>query len=237
MSKFNSTKVGTKTSTYEGGVGYTKTPELELVQLLVTSMMSNGKFYESEEETVERLKELYTACNKKDITFFPKAAIYARNNFKLRSISHLCSAIIADGIKNNVYKDYNRQTKRSFLRNYFKKVVLRADDITETISAYKSVADISGKIRLPHAMVRGFSDNQANWDEYTYAKYRQKDKEISLVDAVRMTHTKVTSENKTALEKLVAGTLRNTTTWEATVSKAGKAENKEEAKCLEKVLG
>ena len=230
MSKFNSTKVGTKTATYEGGVGYTKTPELELVQLLITSMMAKDKFYESEAETVERLQELYKACNKKDITFFPKAAIYARNNFYLRSISHLCSAIVAKGIRDGVYSDYNRGDKRSFLRNYFKKVVARADDITESISAYKSIAGISGKIRLPHAMVRGFSDNQATWDEYTYAKYRQQDKDINMMDAVRMTHTKVTDKNKSALEKLVAGTLRNETTWEATVSKAGKSENKEAAK-------
>lgn len=230
MSKFNSTKIGTKTTTYEGGTGYTKTPELELVQLLITSMLAKDKFYESESDLVNRLEELYTACNKKDITFFPKAAIYARNNFYLRSISHLCSAIIAKGINNGVYKDYNRGDKRSFLRNYFKKVVARADDITESISAYKNVAGIEGKIRLPHAMVRGFSDNQATWDEYTYAKYRQADKEINMMDAVRMTHPKVTDKNKSALEKLVAGTLRNETTWEATVSKAGKAENKEAAK-------
>ena len=230
MSKFNSTKIGTKTTTYEGGTGYTKTPELELVQLLITSMLAKDKFYESESDLVNRLEELYTACNKKDITFFPKAAIYARNNFYLRSISHLCSAIIAKGINNGVYKDYNRGDKRSFLRNYFKKVVARADDITESISAYKNIAGIEGKIRLPHAMVRGFSDNQATWDEYTYAKYRQADKEINMMDAVRMTHPKVTDKNKSALEKLVAGTLRNETTWEATVSKAGKAKDKEAAK-------
>ena len=230
MSKFNSTKIGTKTTTYEGGVGYTKTPELELVQLLINSMLAGSKFYESEADTVKRLQELYTACNKKDITFFPKAAIYARDNFRLRSISHLCSAIVAKGIKDGVYTGYDRKDRRSFLRNYFKKVVLRADDITESISAYKNIAGIEGKIRLPHAMVRGFSDNQATWDEYTYAKYRQEDKDINMMDAVRMTHTKVTDKNKSALEKLVSGTLRNETTWEATVSKAGKAENKEEAK-------
>lgn len=230
MSKFNSVKVGTKTATYEGGTGYTKTPELELVQLLITSMLANGKYYESEAETVKRLQELYTACNKKDITFFPKAAIYARDNFRLRSISHLCSAIIAKGIKDGIYKDYNRKDRRSFLRNYFKKVILRADDITESISAYKNIANIEGKIRIPHAMVRGFSDNQATWDEYTYAKYRQADKEINLMDAIRMTHTKATDKNRSALEKMVAGTLRNETTWEATVSKAGKSENKEAAK-------
>lgn len=230
MSKFNSVKVGTKTVTKEGGVGYTKTPELELVQLLITSMLAGSKFYESEADTVKRLQELYIECNKKDITFFPKAAIYARDKFRLRSISHLCSAIIAKGIANGVYSNYNRKDRRSFLRNYFKKVVLRADDITESISAYKNIAGIEGKIRIPHAMVRGFSDNQATWDEYTYAKYRQADKDINMIDAVRMTHTKVTDKNKSALEKLISGTLRNETTWEATVSKAGKAEDKETAK-------
>lgn len=230
MSKFNSVKEGTKTTTYEGGVGYTKKPEVELVSLLITSMMANSKFYESEDELVDRLNNLYVECNKNDLTFFPKAAIYARKNFGLRSISHICSAIIAKGIKDGVYTDYNRLNKRSFLRNYFNKVVNRADDITEAISAYKNYTGISGKVRLPHAMVRGFSDNQATWDEYIYAKYRQADKEISMMDAVRMCHTKVTDKNKSALEKLVNGTLRNSSTWEATVSKAGKAEDKKQAK-------
>ena len=75
MSKFNSVKVGTKTVTKEGGVGYTKTPELELVQLLITSMLAGSKYYESKADTVKRLQELYIECNKQDITFFPKAAV------------------------------------------------------------------------------------------------------------------------------------------------------------------
>lgn len=230
MSKFNSTKVGTKTSTYENGVGYSKQPELELIQLLINSMLAGKKFYESEQETIDRLKSLYEECNKKDITFFPKAAIYARDNFKLRSISHLCSAIIAKGIKEGVYSNYNRQNKKSFLRNYFRKVILRADDITETISAYKNILGVTGKVRLPHVVVRGLSDAQWNYDEYLYAKYRQSGKDISMIDAVRLTHTKATNINRDALQKLVEGTLRNQTTWEATVSNAGKAENKEQAK-------
>lgn len=230
MSKFNETKSGTATLTKEGGKGYKKTPELELVQFLITSMLAGNKFYETEEEMLNRLKELYTACNKSDITFFPKASIYARDKFCLRSISHLCSAIIGKGIAEGVYKDYNRNSEKSFLRNYFNKVVLRADDITEAIAAYKALVKPEGKIKLPHVMVRGFSDAQGNWDEYTFAKYKQSGKDVSMMDAVRMLHTKATDRNKTALEKLVKGVLKNETTWEATVSKAGKAENKKEAK-------
>lgn len=228
MSKFNQQKTGTKISTKENGTGYTKTPELELAQLLITSTLAGDKFYETEEETINRLKNLYNECNKKDITFFPKASIFARDKYHLRSISHLCSAIIADGINNGVYNNINTTSEngKSFLRNYFNKVIFRADDMAEAISAYFNMTDNK---KLPHAMVRGFSDAQASYDEYTYAKYRLEGKEVSMVDVVRLTHPKVTEKNKVALEKLIQGNLKNTNTWEATVSNAGKSENKETA--------
>lgn len=231
MSKFNTVKENTRiTKNQAGGVAYKQSSKLELASLLVTSMLAGDKAYETESDLVTRLVELYKTLNAEDKTFFAKASIYARDKFRLRSISHLCSAILAEGV---VMNNYTEEDKK-WLKSYFSKVIMRADDITETISAYASRPNAykskAGRVQLPSVVKKGLSLAMANYDEYIMAKYKQESKTFSLVDAVNMCHTKATEKNATALKNLVEGTLKSADTWQVKQTQAGKAENKEKAK-------
>ena len=222
MSKFNSAKVSsTATTNLAGGSAYKESAKLELASLLVTSFLSGDKAYEKEADTIKRLEKLYEKMNTEDKKFFAQAAIYARDKFRLRSISHLCASLIGEGISAG---NYDKEDK-AWIANFFSKVVMRGDDITEIISAYKSRPNCykskKGRIQIPEAMKSGLSKALGRMDEYQLAKYRGSNKETSLIDAVRMLHAKATDKNKTGLEKLVKGTLRSTETWEAKQSAAG----------------
>lgn len=222
MSKFNTKKESsTKTKNLAGGVAYKESNKLALVSLLVTSFLAD-KAYESEAQITKRLETLYRELNDEDKQFFAKAAIYARDKFKLRSISHLASAIIGAGV---VADNYTTEDKK-WLSNYFSKIIMRGDDITEIISAYKTrpgayVSKNNGKVQLPQVMKNGFSEAIGRMDTYQIAKYKGDNRDTSFIDAVRMTHAKSTDKNKEALEQLVKGTLKNTETWEAKQSAAG----------------
>ena len=212
------------TLTYEGGEGFSKSPELELVQLLINSMLCGDSFYESEEDRIARIRKLYDECNKKDVLFFLKATIFARHQFYLRSIPHLCASIVAEGITKGVYDHVNFVTNgKSPVRNFFNKVVNRGDDITEIVSAYannpNAYKSSNGKVQLPKAVQRGLSDAIGRLDEYSLAKYRQDNKRFSMKNVALMTHAKKTDRNTSGLDKLFAGTLVNTTTWDSQLSK------------------
>lgn len=223
MSKFNSKKVSTtKTTNLAGGVAYKESNKLALASLLVTSFLTD-KAYESEKQIATRLETLYKELLSEDKTFFAKASIYARDKFRLRSISHLASAILAEGVTSDQFSVEDKK----WLANYFKKIVMRGDDITEIISAYKSRAGAykskAGRVQLPMVMKHGFSNAIGNMDSYQIAKYKGENREVSFIDAVRMTHAQATDKNREALAQLVAGTLKNTETWESKQSAAGKA--------------
>lgn len=224
MSKFNSTKESnTLTINKAGGKAYKESTKLEVATMLITAYLAGDKYYETEKQMIARLEQLYETLHGEDKQFLAKASIYARKEFRLRSISHLCSAIIAEGV---VTDKYSLEDKK-WVENYFAQVILRTDDLTETVSAYKSrpnaYKSAKGRIQLPNVMKRGLSRAIANYDEYKLAKYKAEGKETSLMDVIRMIHAKVTKFNREALGKLVKGLLKNVSTWEATQSNAGKA--------------
>jgi hypothetical protein len=85
MSKFNTLeRVVADTVNRAGGEAYTETPEVALVNLLLTSFMKE-KHYESASDEQKRLDGL---LGKVDPKFAAKAGVYARQRFGMRSITH-----------------------------------------------------------------------------------------------------------------------------------------------------
>ena len=80
MSKFN-TKNTTVTKNHEGAKAYSLSSEMELYSLVCTSILSN-KFYESETEQMDRIKQLISKVSPE---FVAKLAVYAREKMYLRS--------------------------------------------------------------------------------------------------------------------------------------------------------
>lgn len=217
MGKFNAVKQpkSTKTINLAGGEAYSKTAELELVSILLTSF-TQDQFYRSGNDTMKKLTEL---LGKVDPKFAAKAAIYARNEFGMRSITHVLSVEIAKYISG---KDWGKK--------FFQEIIHRPDDMTEIIACY--FGKNKGKA-LPNSLKKGFAKAFDKFDGYQIAKYRAEGKDVSLVDVVNLVHPKAIEKNKIALDELINGTLKSTDTWEAKLSSAGqKSENAEEKMTL-----
>lgn len=212
MSKFNTPAVGTKTTNLAGGSAYSESPELELVSLLLTSFVQD-KFYESAQAQVDRVQSLVKQV---DPEFAAKAAVYARQEMGMRSISHVLAVALIPYLKGT-----------DFGRDFYKAVVRRPDDMTEMFALFLSTRE---EKFIPMAMREGFKEAFDKFDNYRIAKYRGEGKKFSLVDLVNIVHPIPTEKNADALRHLVEGTLVSTDTWEAKLTEAGKSENVEESK-------
>lgn len=211
--RFNTESVGTKTTNLAGGDAYKVDPKFELVSILLTSFVKDG-FYRSADDTLAKLK---TLIKQTDPLFVAKAAVFARREYGMRSITHVAAGEIAKNAKGETW------TKRFFAR-----VFKRPDDMLETVAYYESQY---GKHPIPNSLKKGVALAISEYNEYTLAKYRGEGKSIKMVDLVNLCHPK----NTPAIKKLVAGELKSTETWEAKLTEAGKSEEGEEKKSTEKV--
>jgi len=214
MSRFNTNTIGTKTVNKAGGEAYSQSPELELVSVLLTSF-ANNTFYEKAEDKFDRLKELVKQV---DPLFAAKAAIYARKEFGMRSITHVLASELARVVSG-----------KEWAKRFYSVIINRPDDMTEIISYL-----LANGQKLPNALKKGFALAFNSFDAYQLAKYRGETKSVKLVDVVNLVHPVPSNGNKEALEQLIKGTLKSVDTWEAKLTKAGQdaetEESKEEAK-------
>lgn len=205
MSKFNEKKK-TSVANKAGGKAYKENEEMQFVSLLLTSFM-NDKFYESQVEVMDRMKQLIEKCDKE---FCAKAIVYARKEFGMRSVTHVASSILAKYISSEKWAKY-----------FFNSVVYRVDDITEIISYHLSCGE-----KISNAMKRGFSMAFSRFDKYQIAKYRGDNNKVKLVDVVNLIHPKYSQKNGDAIKQLVEGTLKCSETWESMLSDVGNDKNK-----------
>ena len=193
-----------------GGRAFGQSPELEFASMLLTSFVSD-QFYRKEAETLELVPQLLDAGVSHE--FAAKAAIYARDQFNMRSISHVVAAELAARVKDS-------QWMRPFVRD----VIVRVDDMLEILAYYEGKY---GRQPVPNALKRGMRDAFAKFDGYQLAKYRGERSAVKLVDVVNLVHPVPTELNRVALNQLVADKLRSTDTWESRLSQAGQADESE----------
>ncbi|MEM6772008.1 MAG: TROVE domain-containing protein, partial [Bacteroidota bacterium] len=217
MSRFNKKKTeASLTINRQGGSAYTRSAEYRLVSLLLTNFVTN-QFYRSSNQSLTELAELVEQV---DPIFAAKAAVYARNEFGMRSISHALAANLAA-----------KATGTNWGRRFYDRIVRRPDDMLEITAAYLNAAGAGNN--LTNAMKKGFAAAFDRFDGYQLAKYRGEGKAVKLVDVVNLVRPIPTKRNAAALQRLVAGTLRNAQTWESKLSAAGQAKgatNKQVAK-------
>lgn len=217
MSKFNKTltKQKTLTENLAGGQAYKQSKELSLVSLLLTSFVKD-QFYRDSESTLKDLKSLLSEIQDKE--FIAKAAIFARDKFGMRSITHALAGELTSEISG-----------AEWAKNFYSKVVIRPDDMTEILSYYISNKTNKSNPKFPNCIKKGFAKAFEKFDNYQLAKYKNENKEVKLVDVVNIVHPVPNSKNKTALEQLIKGELKNTQTWESKLSQTGQvAENEQE---------
>jgi len=196
-----------------GGNSFTQSPKLELVSYILSSMLS-GDMYRSGDEVLNKIRELVTTIEDKE--FIAKAALYARNEFGMRSTSHVLAGELANT---------NATSGTPWGRDFYNAIIRRVDDMMEIIGYY--LERNQGK-PLPNALKAGFAEAFKRFDAYQLAKYKGGNRAVKLVDVVRLVRPKPTAKNADALTKLLKGELKNTQTWEAKISAAGHIKDKDE---------
>ena len=216
MSKFNSTIVKPKSKTVNraGGEAYSQSDELKFVSMLLTSFV-NDQFYRSSGENLDEMRSLVKSIQNKE--FLAKAAIFARDEFGMRSITHAVSAELASEL-----------TGKEWSKNFYDKVISRVDDMSEILSYYLSNKTDSKNPKFPNSMKKGFASAFNRFDNYQLAKYKSSNKNVKLVDIVNLCHPIPNSRNQEALSLLVKDELKNTQTWEAMLSQAGQEASSED---------
>ena len=205
MSKFNTPASSNKVVNRAGGEAYAMSTKEQLATILLTSFVKD-QFYRSENETIKELADLVKA----DPLFAAKASIYARNEYGMRSVTHVVAGEI-----------FRTVSGQKWVKRYIDKVVFRPDDVSEIVSYYDHNVALKHPVVLPDQLKKGLSRALTQFNEYKLAKYRGDNKDWSLVDVVNLVRPKHTE----ALRKLVAGELKNTDTWEAKLSESHGDEN------------
>lgn len=217
MSKFNQKKQSTqKVTNFESAPAYSENANLELISLLLTSF-AQDQFYRKADNTTTRLREL---LKKVHPLFAAQAAVYARTQFGMRSITHILAAELAPYLAG---KDY--------AVSFYNNIIFRPDDMLEIAAYYfANLAQPANNKRhkkgLPKAMANGFAVALHRFDAYSLAKYKGSNKSVKMVDLVNMTHPTPTD----ALNMLMTGKLPSFDTWESELSKAGEAAESDEEK-------
>ena len=218
MAKFNIKQDFRKEATnLAGGRAFVESPELEFASLVLTSSVQD-QFYRGENETLDKVSDLLDSGVAPD--FAAKAAVYARDQFNMRSISHVVAAELASRVKDSRWM-------RPFVRN----VIVRVDDMLETLAYYEGKY---GRKPVPNALKRGMRDAFGKFDSYQLAKYRGENRDLKLVDVVNLVHPEPNDRNREALKALVEGTLRSTETWESKLTQAGQGTESKEDKAEKK---
>ncbi len=219
MARFrsNTATVTPDTVNLAGGKAYTESPKLELVGLVLTSFVQD-QYYRSAKGQLDRLAELVTLVLAQDPMFPAKAAIYARNEFGMRSISH---ALMGEVVK-QVPRLYNKSAGCTWLKHAVSMVIRRPDDALE-ILAYV------GK-PIPNALKKGLRLALGKFDEYQLAKYRGESTDCKMVDLFNLVHPFPVGAQTEIFKKLMEGDLKSKDTWESKLTQAGKEAKTDEEK-------
>lgn len=220
MGKFNTARkeAVTKTTNLAGGEAYQESTKLEFVSILLTSFVKD-QFYRSEADGLDRARELIEILCKHDPKFVAKAAVYARTEFGMRSISHVVAGELFRKRKNGSVSG------EPWVKNFINKVCYRADDGGEILSYFMSkVKEKDGAI--PNQLRKGLALAMSRLDAYQLAKYRGEGKGFKQVDIANLVHPKHTD----AISDLVNDKLKSADTWETKLTQAGQKASSDEEK-------
>jgi hypothetical protein len=204
MSRFNQKKVSQHlkfdTVNYEGEKAHLKSPEMELYSMACTSMLSN-QYYRTGSDTLQRLIELIDSV---DCEFAKKLAVYTREQMYLRTFPLVMAVLLSIKKKASV--------------EFISRIIQRGDELTEILAIYQA---INGKLKpLPNVIKKGIAEAFNKFDSYQIAKYKRDDKDITLRDAMFISHPKPKEEMIATFKKLADKTLEPPYTWEVELSAA-----------------
>jgi 60 kDa SS-A/Ro ribonucleoprotein len=205
MAQINVKKNMYNGTTFEGAPSRKINSELALRRSVLSCLLWENTFYEDGVSIADRIKELVKE-NKENTVL--NLAIEARNKFKLR---HVPLLLLREGTRNKMK-----------ISDALCEVIQRPDEISEFLAIYWK----DGRVPISAQVKKGIADAFNKFNEYSLAKYNRKGKEVSLKDALFLSHAKPKNKEKEILfKKLVEDKLETPDTWEVNLSTG---ENKKE---------
>lgn len=204
MAGFNKVRQhGPNAISYEGGAVYEKSPVNAWMNMLFSSFMED-KFYESAEDQQQRFKKLtQIMADTYGYEFVAKAAVFARNELGMRSISQF----VASWLNSKSFDN-----KRAFYRNFMH----RPDDVAEIFAAVDQLTE-----KRSHALVRGAADYLRTIKPQILAKYKLNSRNYNMYDLINITHA-----YSKAIDDYKNDRLEKADTWEVNISGAENEEQK-----------
>jgi 60 kDa SS-A/Ro ribonucleoprotein len=220
MSRFNLSTDSTVIN-HEGMKAYELSPEFRLYSHVCNSLLAD-QYYRDADKGASELETLVKSCNP---DFVANLAAYARNEMHLRSVPIYLATLL------NLRPD----KPRSLARQTYRRVIQRADEITEALGCFAALNKNVGSktvgahtvkktlAKRPAQLVRAIKDvfEEGRFDRYQYAKYNR-DGAIKLKDALFLARPKPrdTSMAET-FQKIANDGLEAPYTWEVEMSRLG----------------
>lgn len=212
MSKFTSTTKGVNiTNNKAGGKSYKINDKTNLVIQVMTSLINEKKYYG---DNTKDLINLIRSSVKNDPEFVAKLGIYARTKMNLRSVSQVILGELA-----------NISESKYIARKAIRNTISRVDDMTELMGYYLSTFSKP----IPNSLKKGINDVLPKFDEYQLAKYKGKNKNISLKDLLCLCHPKPRCKEVSDLyKKILEDDLSIPETWETKLSSVNNKNSKQQ---------
>lgn len=197
------------TTNYEGALAFKLDPLTELYLRAASTLVGEPKFYTDAKTSDSDLLNSIHAVAKIDPEFILQLAVYCREELYLRSVPLMLVAEFAN--------DPNCVGKVENARKYVKRIIQRADELTELIAYQLARNKISprNKTKLPMLIRFGVKNAFPKFDRYQIGKYNKEDVAVKMRDAMFLTHPEPESEEQVDIyAKLANKTLESPETWE-----------------------
>lgn len=218
MAKLNtkSTRTGVskytsgKTINQANGSAYKLKDKAALVTAVLTTFIKEPKYYgDNTSELIQTARDVL----KTDPEFVAKLACYARNEFHMRTVSHVLAAEVAKGAKGN-----------RIVRRMIRKIIERPDDMCNIIAYHLDTWGERKKNPIPRSLRRGFADIFGKFNEHQLAKYKGVGNKVSLKDVLCIARPIPENNEQSVLwKKLIENTLKVPETRETVLSDKGQS--------------
>ena len=222
--EFNKTKQSVDekaTTNFEGGEAFEPDdPRLALTKMAVNNLLEN-KFYESGEESLERLQTAFNEVAVTDEVFPLKLAAYCRQTMFLRDVPQVLLVLAA-----------NTEGTKRFVKQWAPQIIQRADEPCTVVAIQ---LELFGK-PIPKPLRKGINRSLFNFDEYQFSKYLNTNRQVNHRDVFNLTHPNPSGseEHEEIFRRIMKGDLDTypevepldpPETWEVVISDRGSTKN------------
>lgn len=162
--------------THTGGKAVRDSARAQLRRAVLNCLLWENNFHESGVTIAKRIQALVPHVPSEEVF---DLAVEARNEFGLRHVPLLLAREMVRG---------PRLDHRNLVPKLLPEIIKRPDEIAELLALYW--ADNDGKKFVTHPLRRGIAAAMQRFNEFQYAKWDRKDRQVRIRDAMFMSHVK-----------------------------------------------